>query len=92
MSSNNNLRWILLFAALRFFGSALFYSPVVGLSANIGLECPVCPNISGIWTGSRFVHYVRLTLGGGLLNAPLFILIGWFFLFAIRALNSFRQS
>jgi len=85
----NNLRWTLFFVALGFLGAALFYSPYLGLNAQLGIECITCPHITRLW-GSNLRAFLQLTLVGGLLNAPLSIAIGWFFLFAVRFIKGFR--
>ena len=89
MRLKSNFRWTLFFAALGFLGAVLFYSPYLGLNAQLGIECVPCPHVTGLWD-SNIKAFLRLTLAGGLLNALLFIVIGWFFLFTVRVIKGFR--
>jgi hypothetical protein len=50
------------------FGAAIFYSPYIGLNWQTKFACPLCPHVS-IVGDSPTEHFMRLAIGGGILNA-----------------------
>jgi hypothetical protein len=50
------------------FGAAIFYSPYIGLNWQTKFACPLCPHVS-IVGDSPTGHFIRLAIGGGILNA-----------------------
>jgi len=60
---------------LGFVGAAIFYSPYVGLNLQTRIACPVCPSVLSF--GDPLTKFFRYTLAGGILNAVLFLLLGF---------------
>ena len=69
------VKWAMVFAIVGFVGAGIFYSPYLGIDAQTQLVCPLCPHVTmvGVSPSARFV---RLTVGGGILNAASFMLVG----------------
>ena len=82
---------IICFAVLGFIGAAVFYSPYIGINAQFGLECPVCPHITTMW-GTPLQRFFRFTLVGGIMNAVLFMAVGSLAVFCGRALRRLFRS
>ena len=69
------LKWAMVFAVAGFVGAGVFYSPYLGIDGQTQLVCPLCPHVTMVGV-SPLVRFIRLTLGGGILNAASFMLVG----------------
>jgi len=58
-------------------GAATFYSPCIGLNWQTNLTCPLCPNVT-IVGDSPTERFIRLTIGGGILNAAFLFFVALF--------------
>ena len=79
-------KWMIWFAAAGFVGAAIFYSPYIGIDGQTQFACPLCPHVMMVGV-SPLVKFIRLTVGGGLLNAVSFMLVGWIVLTIARKLK-----
>jgi hypothetical protein len=76
-------KWIICFAAAGFLGAAIFYSPYIGIDGQTQVACPLCPHVTMVGV-SPVMKFIKLTVGGGLVNAVSFILVGWIVLTVAR--------
>jgi hypothetical protein len=76
-------RWTAAFVAVGFAGAAAFYGPYIGFSTQTSWVCPLCPHVISVG-GTAFGNFLRLTIGGGILNAGIFAAAGWIILTVVR--------
>jgi hypothetical protein len=75
MKLGRTAKWVLALTAVGYLGAAFFYSPYIGLNAQVAIECPLCPHVLSF--GDPVTKFFRYTLVGGVLNsAMLFLLAG----------------
>ena len=67
-------KWAIALIVIGFVGAALFYSPYIGLNAQIGLECVACSHV--LSAEEPHIKFVRLTLIGGVLNSAMLLFFG----------------
>jgi len=67
-------KWVIGLILAGFAGAALFYSPYIGINAQVQLTCPLCPHVLSF--GDPSIKFIRYTLVGGVLNAISFLVLG----------------